>query len=102
MMSKAEAATLKGRMQFYDAQLWARAGALTLEELDVAARSVVETAAPLTEGLAASLNWALLLLELPPRVIHYASGNEVWLVFTDACYEQSSGLAGLGAVLYKR
>eukprot|EP00971_Amphidinium_carterae_P289987 5757985-Amphidinium_carterae.1 len=77
MRSKAEAATLKGRMQFYDAQ-----------ELDVAARFAVETAAPLTEGSVALLNWALLLL-LPPRVIHYASGDEVWLVFTDACYEQS-------------
>eukprot|EP00971_Amphidinium_carterae_P312799 6216696-Amphidinium_carterae.5 len=49
LMSRAEASTRKGRMQFYDAQLWARAGALTLEELDVAARSSVETAMPLSE-----------------------------------------------------
>eukprot|EP00971_Amphidinium_carterae_P205987 4087954-Amphidinium_carterae.1 len=101
-MSKAEAATLKGRMQFYDAQPWARAGALTLEELDVAALATVETAVPLTEGLGNALKWALMLLELPPRVIPYTAGNEVWHVFMDACYEKSSGLAGLGAVLYKR
>eukprot|EP00971_Amphidinium_carterae_P141725 2807505-Amphidinium_carterae.7 len=88
--------------RIYDAQLWARVGALNLEELDVAARFAVETAAPLSEGLVASLNWALLLLELPPRVIHYPSGGEVWAVCADACYEQSSGLTGLGAVLYRR
>eukprot|EP00971_Amphidinium_carterae_P073654 1456203-Amphidinium_carterae.1 len=63
-------------MQFYDAQLWARAGALTLEELDVAATAEVETAMPLIEGLIAALKWALQLLELPPRLIPYASGNE--------------------------
>eukprot|EP00971_Amphidinium_carterae_P319415 6348278-Amphidinium_carterae.1 len=80
-MSKAESATLRGRMQFYDAQLWARAGALTLEELDSAQ---VESAMLLSEGLSASF-----------------CGNEVWHVFTDACYERD-GIAGLGAVLNKR
>ena len=94
-----ESQKLRGRMQFADGQLFGRLGRLCM-------RAVTQHAFPfrgkqLEEPTKDALRrFAIFLQFSEPRVLQLTSDN-VWKIFTDACYEPQSKtwICGLGGVL---
>jgi hypothetical protein len=98
-MTTLEAQKLRGRMQFMDGQLFGRLGKLCMRE-------VTNHACDLrTSKLSASTydalkRFTIFLEHAEPRRIHLST-DEVWHIYTDACYEPTScdWKCGLGGVL---
>ena len=91
--------TLKGRLQFAEAQIWGRGAAVAMKTLRRhldGARRVFEA----NEAVRASLEWIRdRILLAPPRQLA-AKEMPVRHIYVDACYESSSDLkAGLGGIL---
>ena len=98
-MTVLESQKLRGRMQFADGQLFGRLGRLCM-------RAVTQHAFPyrgkqLGDSTKDALRrFAVFLKFSEPRVLQLTSDN-VWKIFTDACYEPQSKnwVCGLGGVL---
>ena len=98
-MTVLESQKLRGRMQFADGQLFGRLGRLCM-------RAVTNHAFPfkgsrLGEATRDALRRFTIFLKFSePRVLQLTSDN-VWKIFTDACYEPHSPtwVCGLGGVL---
>eukprot|EP00971_Amphidinium_carterae_P152839 3029674-Amphidinium_carterae.1 len=54
-----EASALRGRVQFLESQLWARAGSLCLEGLDVVANSCSHEAHSINLDISFALQWLI-------------------------------------------
>ena len=98
-MTLLEAQKLRGRMQFMDGQLFGRLGRLCMRE--VTNHTCDLSSLKIRKRTADALNRFVVFLEhADPRRIHLST-DEVWHVYTDACYEPTatSWKCGLGGVL---
>lgn len=93
-MTEAEAATLRGRLQFAESQTYGRAVSLHMRE--VGQRAVGKKAGKhLTEGMAEELAWAKSFLKMDaPRLLRAHMSSRKLVIFTDAGLNRCSCLLG--------
>ncbi|CAK9007681.1 Uncharacterized protein SCF082_LOCUS9564 [Durusdinium trenchii] len=99
-MSRAQAMSLRGRMQFASAQIWGRSSKLCLSA--VSAHAHGDSDWVLKPQTITALKHFLISLEDPkPRRIGKESGRQ-WFIFTDASFQpnDSEWPCGIGGVLY--
>ena len=99
-MSRAQAMSLRGRMQFASAQIWGRSSKLCLSA--VSAHAHGDSDWVLKPQTITALKHFLISLEDPkPRRIGKESGRQ-WFIFTDASFQpnDSEWPCGVGGVLY--
>ena len=98
-VTRHDAMSLRGRLQFADSCLHGRAGSLALKRL---AEHAYGHSSKLSDELVASLTLMRGRLEVNrPRDIN-PDPEKVWYVFSDASYEPESATGGVGAVLYNQ
>ena len=98
-MTTLEAQKLRGRMQFMDGQLFGRLGKLCMREVTTHAFDA-KTSRLGTRTCDALRRFMVFLEHAEPRRIHLGT-DDVWHIFTDACYEPNASdwKCGLGGVL---
>ena len=99
-LTEAEAATLRGRMQFAESQMYGRAVSLHMRE--VGQRSVGKKAGKrVTEGMIEELVWAKEVLQMDaPRLLRADMSSGKLVIFTDAALEENDDLGSIGAVAF--
>ena len=99
-MSLLESQRLRGRMQFADGQLFGRIGQLCLRAVSNHGFSGKGPKIP-TDCINALLRFQSFLNDNNPRRVMVSSA-ETFYIFTDACYEPTSGSwpCGIGGVIY--
>ena len=99
-MTEAEAATLRGRLQFAESQTYGRAVSLHMRE--VGQRSVGKKAGKhLTAGMVDELNWAKEFLQNDtPRLLQAHTSERKLVIFTDAALESDDEVGSLGLVAF--
>ena len=99
-MSRAQAMSLRGRMQFASAQIWGRSSKLCLSA--VSAHCLGDSSWVLRPNAITALKHFLVSLKNPrPRSIGKKSGRQ-WFIFTDASFQPTDRdwPCGIGGVLY--
>ena len=98
-MTVLEAQKLRGRMQFMDDQLFGRLGKLCMREVTNHACDP-KTSKLSTRTYDALKRFIIFLEHAEPRRLHLST-DDVWHIYTDACYEPTScdWKCGLGGVL---
>ena len=98
--TSAQAASLRGKLQFAESQTFSRAVALHMRECHARANQAGPSPS-LNPGIVSELEWAkAFVLGAHPRVLCAHSSENKVVIFTDAFLAEDDTLAGIGMVAY--